>query len=109
MGGMGRDFDGGYAQFTCVPASQVQAIKPKISWEQLGALPEMMQTAWGSLIKSLQLKKDDSLLIRGGKFQLSWNCPSFCMSPELSTASTYLESTRVEKRCVNSQLPNPTL
>jgi NADPH:quinone reductase-like Zn-dependent oxidoreductase len=46
MGGMGRDFNGGYAQYTCVPASQVQVIKPKISWEQLGALPEMMQTAW---------------------------------------------------------------
>lgn len=66
MGGMGRDFDGGYAEFTCVPASQVQVIKSKLSWDQLGALPEMMQTAWGSLIKSLQLKKEDSLLIRGG-------------------------------------------
>jgi NADPH:quinone reductase-like Zn-dependent oxidoreductase len=26
----------------------------------------MMQTAWGSLIKSLQLKKEDTLLIQGG-------------------------------------------
>jgi NADPH:quinone reductase-like Zn-dependent oxidoreductase len=66
MGGMGRDFDGGYAEFTCVPASQAQVIKSELSWELLGALPEMMQTAWGSLIKSLQLKKEDSLLIRGG-------------------------------------------
>ena len=24
MGGMGRQFDGGYAEFTCVPAKQVQ-------------------------------------------------------------------------------------
>src|SRR6201987_2785047 len=24
MGGMGRDFDGGYAEFTCPPAAQVQ-------------------------------------------------------------------------------------
>jgi hypothetical protein len=30
MGGMGREFDGGYSEFTCVPASQVQAIKSKI-------------------------------------------------------------------------------
>ncbi len=66
IGRMGRDFDGGYAAYTCVPASQVQVIKPRISWEQLGALPEMMQTAWGSLFKSLQLKRDDSLPIRGG-------------------------------------------
>ena len=27
MGGMGRQFDGGYAEYTCVPAVQVQAFK----------------------------------------------------------------------------------
>jgi NADPH:quinone reductase-like Zn-dependent oxidoreductase len=26
MGGMGRQFDGGYAAYTCVPATQVQAV-----------------------------------------------------------------------------------
>src|SRR4029077_6576978 len=26
MGGMGRQFDGGYAEYTCVPVAQVQAI-----------------------------------------------------------------------------------
>jgi hypothetical protein len=43
MGGMGRIFDGGYGEYTSVPTNQVQAIKTKISWDQLGALPEMMQ------------------------------------------------------------------
>ena len=68
MGGMGREFDGGYAEYTVVPASQVQHVKSagKISWEVLGALPEMMQTTWGSLFKALRLEKDDRLLIRGG-------------------------------------------
>lgn len=66
MGGMGRAFDGGYAEFTCVPATQVQAVKTKLPWEVLGALPEMLQTAWGSLFKSLSLQKGDRLLIRGG-------------------------------------------
>lgn len=66
MGGMGRDFDGGYAEYTCVPATQVQKITTKLPWETLGALPEMVQTVWGSLFISLQLKKEDSLLIRGG-------------------------------------------
>jgi NADPH:quinone reductase-like Zn-dependent oxidoreductase len=66
MGGMGRQFDGGYAEYTCVPATQVQAIKTELAWETLGALPEMLQTAWGSLFTSLRLEKGDRLLIRGG-------------------------------------------
>jgi NADPH:quinone reductase-like Zn-dependent oxidoreductase len=66
MGGMGRDFDGGYAEYTCVPASQVQVIKTSLPWETLGAMPEMLQTAWGSLFKSLRLGKGERLLVRGG-------------------------------------------
>jgi hypothetical protein len=48
MGGMGRQLDRSYAEFTCVPAIQVQAIKTDLPWEVLGAIPEMLQTAWGS-------------------------------------------------------------
>jgi NADPH:quinone reductase-like Zn-dependent oxidoreductase len=66
MGGMGRQFDGGYAEYTCVPAKQVQVIKAELRWETLGAIPEMLQTAWGSLFKSLRLEKGERLLVRGG-------------------------------------------
>ena len=66
MGGMGRQFDGGYAEFTCVPAKQVQVLHTELPWETLGAIPEMLQTAWGSLFKSLSLGKGERLLIRGG-------------------------------------------
>ena len=66
MGGMGREFDGGYAEYTCVPATQVQALKTSLPWETLGAVPEMLQTAWGSLFKSLRLEQEERLLIRGG-------------------------------------------
>ncbi|MEA2911824.1 MAG: hypothetical protein QOJ15_3905, partial [Bradyrhizobium sp.] len=66
MGGMGRQFDGGYAEYTCVPATQVQVVKTELAWGTLGAIPEMLQTAWGSLFKSLRLEKGERLLIRGG-------------------------------------------
>lgn len=66
MGGMGRDFDGGYAEFTCVPACQVKKLKTNLNWEILGAIPEMFQTAWGSLFTSLGLEQGETLLIRGG-------------------------------------------
>jgi NADPH:quinone reductase-like Zn-dependent oxidoreductase len=66
MGGMGRQFDGSYAEYTCVPVHQVQRIKTSLPWEMLGAIPEMLQTAWGSLFKSLRLEKGERLLIRGG-------------------------------------------
>jgi NADPH:quinone reductase-like Zn-dependent oxidoreductase len=67
MGGMGRQFDGSYAEYTCVPARQVQKVTPAgLPWGLIGALPEMLQTAWGSLFKSLRLEKGERLLIRGG-------------------------------------------
>ncbi len=66
MGGMGRAFDGGYAEFTCVPTSQVQALDTTLDWQTLGALPEMIQTAWGSLNSALKLERGQLLLIRGG-------------------------------------------
>ncbi|HSN12442.1 MAG TPA: zinc-binding alcohol dehydrogenase family protein [Propionibacteriaceae bacterium] len=66
MGGMGREYDGGYAEYTCVPASQVVAFTSSLPWEVLGAVPEMLQTAYGSLTVGLDLQPGQSLLVRGG-------------------------------------------
>jgi NADPH2:quinone reductase len=66
MGGMGRTFDGGYAEYTCVPASQVIPFHSGLDWATLGAVPEMLQTAYGSLTVGLDVQPGQTLLIRGG-------------------------------------------
>jgi NADPH:quinone reductase-like Zn-dependent oxidoreductase len=66
MGGMGRDFDGGYAEYTLVPAHQVRSIVTSLTWQTLGAIPEMFQTAWGSLYEALKVEDGETLLVRGG-------------------------------------------
>ena len=66
MGGMGRTFDGGYAEYTCVPAGQVIPFTSDLDWATLGAVPEMLQTAYGSLTVGLDAQPGQTLLIRGG-------------------------------------------
>jgi len=66
MGGMGRDFDGSYQEFSVLPKSIIIPFQSRLPWEILGALPEMFQTVFGSLELALKLQKGDSLLIRGG-------------------------------------------
>jgi NADPH:quinone reductase-like Zn-dependent oxidoreductase len=66
VGGMGRTFDGGYADYTCVPAGQVISFRSELPWSTLGAVPEMLQTAYGSLTVGLDAQPGQSLLIRGG-------------------------------------------
>ncbi len=66
MGGMGRTFDGGYAEYTVVPRRQVIPFRSTLPWSTLGAVPETLQTAYGSLTIGLDLRRGQSLLIRGG-------------------------------------------
>src|SRR5215831_1078451 len=66
MGGMGRRFDGGYAEYTCVPTSQVVPFTSSLPWSTLGAIPEMLQTANGSLTVGLDAQPGQSILVRGG-------------------------------------------
>ncbi|GAA4245089.1 zinc-binding alcohol dehydrogenase family protein [Dactylosporangium darangshiense] len=66
MGGMGRTFDGGYAQYTVVPREQVIPFRSALPWATIGAVPETLQTAYGSLTVGLDLRPGQTLLIRGG-------------------------------------------
>jgi NADPH:quinone reductase len=66
MGGMGRQYDGSYAEQVRVPAAHVFPLTTKLPWAILGALPEMFQTAAGSLSVGLEVERAQSLLVRGG-------------------------------------------
>ena len=66
MGGMGRRFDGGYAEYTCVPEATVVPFTSDLDWVVLGAVPEMLQTAHGSLTTGIGLERGHTVLVRGG-------------------------------------------
>jgi len=66
MGGMGREFNGSYAEYTLVPIENTFKVESTLPWEVLGALPEMLQTTHGSLFQSLEIERAKTILIRGG-------------------------------------------
>jgi NADPH:quinone reductase-like Zn-dependent oxidoreductase len=72
MGGMGRTFDGGYAEYTVVPREQVIPFRSALPWHVLGQVPETLQTAYGSLTTGLDLREGQTLLIRGGTSALGF-------------------------------------
>lgn len=72
MGGMGRSFNGSYAEYIALPRTHVFKIESNLSFEKLGAIPETYFTAWGSLFECLDLKKEDTLLIRGATCALGY-------------------------------------
>ncbi|MGX6606067.1 alcohol dehydrogenase catalytic domain-containing protein [Micromonosporaceae bacterium Da 78-11] len=72
MGGMGRAYDGGYAEYTMVPRAQVVPFTADLPWSVLGSVPETLQTAYGSLTVGLDLRAGQTLLIRGGTSALGY-------------------------------------
>ncbi|MBQ9007394.1 MAG: zinc-binding dehydrogenase [Atopobiaceae bacterium] len=75
MGGMGRMWDGSYAQYCLVRADHLFAVPEAacdLPWATLAALPETFFTAWGSLFECLQLSVQDTLLIRAASCGLGY-------------------------------------
>lgn len=96
MGGMGRAFDGGYAEFTCVPAGQIQKLKTELDWSVLGGCGEMLQTAYGSLFNALQMKSGESLLVRGGTTSIGLAAAAIAKNHGITVVSTTRNAKREE-------------
>jgi NADPH:quinone reductase-like Zn-dependent oxidoreductase len=63
MGGMGRAYDGGYAEYALLPTERLMPLETHLDWATLGALPETFLTARGSLL-ALGLEPGATLLVR---------------------------------------------
>ncbi len=72
MGGMGRSFNGSYAEYALLPVHHVFSVKSALTWEEMAAMPETYFTAWGSLFQCLRLSTDDILLVRGATCALGY-------------------------------------
>ena len=72
MGGMGRSFDGSYAEYVLLPTHHVFAVDIDMPWTRLAAVPETHYTAWGSLFERLRLAPGDKPLVRGGTCALGY-------------------------------------
>lgn len=96
MGGMGRTFDGGYAEFTVVPSTQVVPFTSELPWEIIGALPETLQTAYGSLTTGLDLSRGQTLLIRGGTSSVGLSACLVAKEMGVTVLATTRQSDRVQ-------------
>ena len=79
-----------------VQVALLQVLESSLPWETLGAIPEMLQTAWGSLFKSLQLKAGDRLLIRGGTTSVGLAAASIAKKHGAYVAATTRSAKREE-------------
>lgn len=96
MGGIGRAFDGGYAEYTCPPVGNVVPIETELDWKVLGAVPEMLQTAYGSLFTALKLQKGDKLLVRGGTSSVGLAAAAIAKNHGATVAGTTRKAGRDE-------------
>ena len=89
MGEMGRDFDGGYAEYALLPNSLLIPVATTLPWDVLAALPETYLTAQGSL-DALGVVPDSQsrLLIRGGTSSAGMAAVSIASGYGVKTAAT---------------------
>lgn len=101
MGEMGRQFDGSYAEYSVLPKSLLCPFESTLPWEQLGAIPEMFQTVYGSLYLALKIKQGETLLIRGGTSSIGLLAGQLAKISGLSVTATTRNPERTELLLIN--------
>ena len=96
MGGMGRSFDGSYAEYALLPSSNVFVVDTDLPWEELAAIPETYFTAYGSLFDCLQLQPADRLLVRGATSALGLASVQLAKSVGCAVLGTSRQPSRME-------------
>lgn len=94
MGGMGRQYDGGYAEFALLPLDRLIPLQTDLAWDVLGAIPEMFLTVWSSLTESLDMQAGQTLLVRGGTSSIGMTSIAIAKNAGL----TVLATTRSENK-----------
>jgi NADPH:quinone reductase-like Zn-dependent oxidoreductase len=88
MGEMGRDFDGGYAEYALLPDELLMPLSTSLPWETLAALPETYLTAYGSLQVLGVRDAQGVLLVRGGTSSVGMAALSLARSRGVTTIAT---------------------
>ncbi|MFF9059797.1 zinc-binding dehydrogenase [Streptomyces sp. NPDC014882] len=87
MGGMGRKYDGSYAEYALLPTAQLMRLRSTLPWTVLAALPESWLSAHGSL-EALRLRPGDRLLIRAATSSVGMAALSLAAALGVETAAT---------------------
>jgi NADPH:quinone reductase-like Zn-dependent oxidoreductase len=90
MGEMGRELDGGYAEYALLPNELLMQVPDTLEWAVLAALPETYLTAHGSLSALGVPDRDGSgvLLVRGGTSSVGMAALSLAKGRGLQTIAT---------------------
>jgi NADPH:quinone reductase-like Zn-dependent oxidoreductase len=97
MGEMGREFDGGYAEYALLPNSLLIPLTTTLPWDVLAALPETYLTAQGAL-DALGARPNGRgrLLIRGGTSSVGMAAISIAAGYGVETAATTRRADRID-------------
>jgi NADPH:quinone reductase len=96
MGGMGRAYDGGYAEYTVVPRESVVPFNSRLPWSVIGQVPETLQTAYGCLTTGLDLQAGHTLVIRGGTSSLGFAVAALAHDLGATVMATTRQRDRLE-------------